>query len=116
MGRQSEHLCDTLRADAPRGFVLWGFELVPRQFGNFVALCLYRWEIIVRDSAIFGLIGVATLGFHVDAAIQQLRIDRAVVLLLAMGGLTLVIDTISTRLRERMRLTGLQDGEFTRPR
>lgn len=116
MGRQSEHLCDTLRPDAPRGFVLWGFELLPRQFGSFVALCLYRWEIIVRDSAIFGLLGVATLGFHVDAAIQQVRIDRAVVLLLAMGGLTLAIDTVSTHLRKRMRLAKLPTEDIASPR
>lgn len=116
MGRQSELLCDTLRPDAPRGFVLWGFELLPRQFGHFIALCLYRWEIIVRDSAIFGLIGVATLGFHVDAAIQQLRIDRAVLLLLAMGGLTLVIDTVSGRLRKRMRPAQRPGEMFAGPR
>lgn len=104
MGRQAEGLCADLRPDAPRGSVLWGYELLPRQSASFLALCLYRWEIIVRDSAIFGLIGVATLGFHVDAAIQTLRIDRAVALLLAMGGLTLAIDTLSTHLRRRMRL------------
>ncbi len=109
MGRRSELLSRSLRDDAPRGLTLWGYELVPRQFGVFLALCLYRWEIIVRDSAIFGLIGVATLGFHVDAAIQQLRIDRALVLLLAMGGLTLLIDTVSERLRKALRLAAVPE-------
>lgn len=111
LGRQAEEISAGLRPDAPRGFTLWGFELVPRQFANILALLLYRWEIIVRDSAIFGLIGVATLGYHVDAAIQQLRIDRAVVLLLAMGGLTLVIDSLSHWLRRRMRLASVPGGE-----
>ncbi|WP_233857750.1 PhnE/PtxC family ABC transporter permease [Cereibacter sphaeroides] len=105
LGRQSEGICATLRPDAPRGLTLWGYELLPRLFANILALLLYRWEIIVRDSAIFGLIGVATLGFHVDAAIQELRIDRALVLLSGMVALTLVIDAISRRLRHRLRLT-----------
>ena len=30
----------------------------------------YRREIVVRDSAIFGILGVATSGYHVDDAIS----------------------------------------------
>lgn len=112
LGRQSEGLCATLRPDAPTGLTLWGYELFPRLFANFLALLLYRWEIIVRDSAIFGLLGITTLGFYVDAAIQELRIDRAVVLLLAMGGLTLVIDTLSKVLRASMRLMDMPSEEY----
>jgi phosphonate transport system permease protein len=51
---------------------------VPRLYGQFLAFMLYRWEIIVRESAIFGILGVATLGFYVDAAISELRFDVAV--------------------------------------
>ncbi|RMJ20410.1 hypothetical protein PHISP_08720, partial [Aspergillus sp. HF37] len=76
LGRQATGL--TLRADAPRGLTLWGWEIVPRLFGPFVALCLYRWEIIIRESAIMGILGIATLGFYLDDAIGELRIDRAV--------------------------------------
>lgn len=39
-------------------------------------------EIIVREGTIFGILGVATLGWHVDAAISELRFDVAVVLIL----------------------------------
>ena len=28
----------------------------------------YRWEIILRESAILGILGVYTLGFYVDSA------------------------------------------------
>jgi phosphonate transport system permease protein len=31
---------------------------------------LYRREIVVRDSAIFGILGVATSGYHVDDAMS----------------------------------------------
>ncbi len=84
--------------------------MFPRLWASFLALLLYRWEIIVRDGAIFGLIRVATLGFHVDAAIQELRVDRAVILLLAMGGLTLGIDTVSRALRSGLRLFTVPGG------
>ncbi|MBB3713443.1 phosphonate transport system permease protein [Limimaricola variabilis] len=113
MGRQGDALTPRLRSDAPRGVRLAAWELLPRLSGNFFALCLYRWEIIVRDSAILGLLGVATLGFHIDAAMQELRTDRAVLLLGVVALLTLGIDALSGWIRGRMRLSapGMRKAE-----
>jgi len=99
LGRQSAHVHESLRQDAPRGIVLYAYELLPRIYGSFLALCLYRWEIIVRESAIVGLLGIATLGFYVDRAIQEIRIDRAVILLLVTMLATVAIDYISRKFR-----------------
>lgn len=99
LGRQADAMHEELRPDAPRGIVLYAYELLPRVYGSFLALCLYRWEIIVRESAIVGLLGIATLGFYVDIAIQEIRIDRALVLLLVCVLATLAIDAASRRLR-----------------
>lgn len=100
LGRQARDL--TLRSDAPRGLTLWGWEIAPRLFGSFVALCLYRWEIIIRESAILGLLGVATLGFYLDDAIVALRMDRAVVILVATALVTILIDALSRGIRARI--------------
>ena len=102
MGRQADGL--VLRPDAPRGLDLYGYEVVPRLYGQFLAYVLYRWEIIVRESAIFGILGVRTLGFHVDAAIQELRLDAAVVLIVVTGGLSMGIDALSRAMRRRLRI------------
>lgn len=102
LGRDAQELVAKLRVDAPKGLTLWGYELVPRLFGTFVALCLYRWEIIVRETAVMGLLGVMTLGFFVDSAVSELRLDRAIVLLFAGGCLTVAIDWISVNLRSRL--------------
>ena len=85
MGRHADTLDH--RPDAPRGLNLYAYDTTPRLYGQFLAYCLYRWEIIVRESAIFGILGVATLGYYVDAAISELRFDVAVVLILATVGL-----------------------------
>ncbi|WP_410219534.1 PhnE/PtxC family ABC transporter permease [Paracoccus sp. (in: a-proteobacteria)] len=100
LGRQAEGL--TLRPDAPTGLTLWGWEIVPRLFGPFVALCLYRWEIIIRESAIMGILGIATLGFFLDDAIGELRLDRAVIILAATGLVTAGIDALSRGIRGRL--------------
>jgi phosphonate transport system permease protein len=107
LGRQSEGLHEGLRADAPRGLDLYTYELLPRVYGSFLALCFYRWEIIVRESAILGLLGVATLGFYVDKAIQEIRVDRAVLLLLVTIFATHLIDLASRALRARLGIQSL---------
>lgn len=92
-----------LRSDAPHGITLWGWEFAPRLTGTFLALCLYRWEIVLRETAVMGLLGIPTLGFFVDAAIAELRVDRALILLVACAAMTATVDIASTRLRRATR-------------
>lgn len=105
MGRHADAL--DYRPDAPNGLNLYAYDTAPRLYGQFLAYNLYRWEIIVRESAIFGILGVATLGYHVDAAISELRFDVAIVLILAMVGICALIDMLSRRLRKDLRLSTL---------
>lgn len=105
MGRHADAL--DYRPDAPRGLDLYAYETVPRLYGQFLAFMLYRWEIIVRESAIFGILGVATLGFYVDAAISELRFDTAFALIAATVLLSAAIDAGSRRLRRALRIDTL---------
>ncbi len=105
MGRHADGL--TYRPDAPRGLNLYAYETVPRLYGQFLAYLLYRWEIILRESAIFGILGVATLGFYVDAAIAELRLDVAAVLILATALLAIAVDAGSRALRRSLRIADL---------
>ena len=105
MGRHADTL--HYRPDAPRRVDLYFWETLPRLYGQFLAYALYRWEIIVRESAIFGILGVRTLGYHVDAAISELRLDVAVILIVSTAALSLAIDALSRALRRRLRLDTL---------
>lgn len=93
-----------LRPDAPHGLDRYAYEILPRIYGQFLAFLFYRWEIIMRESAILGILGVRTLGFYVDSAIAEFRFDRAVVLILVTGAVNLGIDALSRTLRARQRL------------
>ena len=105
MGRHADGI--PYRADAPTGLDLYAYETVPRLYGQFLAYLLYRWELILRESAIFGILGVATLGYYVDAAISELRLDVAVVLIVATAGMTVAVDALSRGLRRRLRIGDL---------
>ena len=49
-----------------------------------------------------GLLGIATLGFFIDSAVAELRLDRALVLLVVTGAITAGADAASRAVRSRM--------------
>ena len=105
LGRQSDQLA--LRVDAPKGANLYFYQTTPTLYGQFLAYLLYRWELILRESAIFGILGIKTLGYYVDAAISELRIDTAALLLVGVAALSMSVDAFSRHLRRRLRIEAL---------
>jgi phosphonate transport system permease protein len=105
LGRQAEAITPNLRPDAPKGFNLYAYEYVPQLYGNFLAYSFYRWEIILRESAIVGILGVKTLGFFVDGAITEIRMDRAVILIAITVLATFVVDWVARTIRRRFKLS-----------
>jgi len=93
------------RPDKPRGLDLYAYEVVPRVYGQFLAFLFYRWEVIFRETAILGMLGIYTLGFFVDSAFQDIRFDRAVALILVTALINIGIDASSRFIRSRLRLT-----------
>jgi phosphonate transport system permease protein len=95
-----------LRIDAPRkrtGRYL--FEILPRVFGQFVAFLFYRWEVMMRESAILGILGIYTLGFFIDSAIADNQLDKAMLLILITALLNMGIDTLSQVIRRRLKIS-----------
>ena len=95
-----------LEIDAPRKRVnRYLYEIVPRIYGQFLAFLFYRWEVMMRESAILGLLGIYTLGFYIDSAIADDHIDKAVLLILVTAGLNMGIDSISQFVRRRLKIS-----------
>ena len=81
------------------------FEILPRVYGQFLAFLFYRWEIMMRESAIFGILVVYTLGFFIDTAMSDDKLDTAILFLLITALINMLIDTISQVLRRRMKIS-----------
>jgi len=90
-----------LRADAPTGWNCYFYELLPRLYGQFLSFTLYRWETILRETAILGMLGIPTLGFFIDSAFEDFRLDRAVLLIAASAVLNIVAERLAHWLRHR---------------
>lgn len=94
-----------LRPDHPMGINLYAFEMLPRIYGQFLAYLFYRWEVIMRETAILGILGIATLGFFIDSALSEIRLDRAIFLIVVTAVLNIGIDILSRRIRGRLHLS-----------
>ncbi len=107
LARFSEPL--QLRDDACKGVNRYAYEILPRIYRQFLALLFYRWEVIMRESAILGILGITTLGFYIDSAIEEFRFDRAALLILASALLNMAVDTLARYLRRRLHLVTTAD-------
>ena len=102
IGRYTETV--SLRQDAAKGLNRYAYEVLPRVYRPMLALLFYRWEVIMRETAILGILGIATLGFYVDSAFADLRFDRAILLIAITALLNICVDAISRSVRSRLRL------------
>ncbi len=79
----------------------FAYYYVPVLYQRFLAYCFYRWEIIIRETAMLGVLGIPTLGFYIDSAFEFLRFDVALILIAASASLTITADVVSRKLRHR---------------
>ncbi len=98
-----------LRPDHASGAALYLYEALPRIYRQFLAFLFYRWEVIMRETAILGILGIHTLGFYIDSAFEEFRFDRALLLILLTAALNMLVDSASRRLRHRLSLANLPD-------
>ena len=99
-----------LRSDASKGLNRYTYEVLPRIYRHFLAILFYRWEVIMRESAILGILGITTLGFYIDSAFEEFRFDRAALFILASAFLNMAIDTFARTLRRRLHLKTTVDN------
>ena len=96
----------SLTADASkRRLNRYLYEILPRIYGQFLAFLFYRWEVMMRESAILGILGVYTLGFYIDSAISDNQLDKAIVLIVITALLNIGIDTTSQVVRRRLKIS-----------
>jgi len=102
LGRYTDEI--NLRVDASRGATLYFYEVLPRIYRQFLAFLFYRWEVILRETAILGILGIATLGFYIDSAFETFRFDVALSLILVSAALNMAVDQFARYLRRRLQL------------
>lgn len=105
LARNSEQI--KLRIDAPSAINLWSYQLQPQLYPRFLAWLFYRFEVILRESAILGMLGITTLGFYIDSAFEALHFDIALLLILTTAIINMSINYASLQITKSMNIDKL---------
>ncbi|MFD2171546.1 phosphonate ABC transporter, permease protein PhnE [Tumebacillus lipolyticus] len=79
-----------------------GFAVVPQALPAFVAYVFYTFEVCVRASAILGLVGAGGIGLVLNTALAMYQYTHVASIILFTLIIVILIDTISTRIREKL--------------
>ena len=89
-----------LPLDVARGKInCFFFHILPQIYNSFLGNLFYRWEVMVRESSILGVLGIYTLGFYIDSAISDDKMDKVIFLIMCMSIINIVIDSVSNKVR-----------------
>jgi phosphonate transport system permease protein len=80
---------------------IW-FGVIPQVLAQFTAYMLYTFEINVRAAAVLGLVGAGGIGLVLDETLGLLQYQKTCSIILFTLVLVLIIDFISTKLREKL--------------
>ncbi|MEF2966748.1 phosphonate ABC transporter, permease protein PhnE [Paenibacillus sp. M1] len=78
------------------------YGVVPQIRSHFVSFVLYTFEINVRAAAVLGLVGAGGIGHYYEVTLGFLEYDKTCMIILFTLAVVLVIDYVSTKLREKL--------------
>jgi phosphonate transport system permease protein len=78
----------------------WG--VLPQAMPEIVAFWLYRFEINIRASAVLGVVGAGGIGSMLSETLRYKEFGQAGMAFIVVVGVTLLIDAISGRIRQRI--------------
>jgi phosphonate transport system permease protein len=78
------------------------YAIVPQVRPVFAGVCIYRWDINVRESTVLGIVGAGGLGFVLNEAILGLEWDRVGLILIVVLLVVLASEALSAFLRRRV--------------
>ncbi|MGL1957560.1 MAG: ABC transporter permease [Colwellia sp.] len=87
----------------------FSYHIMPNIYPGMMALMFYRFEIIVRETAVFGILGIMTLGFYIDSSFSEIRYSNALVLIGCTALINVLVDVISRRLLKLPKINQLSD-------
>ena len=93
----------SLKAQGTPTLSLFLYAILPLSLPQFLAYCLYRWEVCLRESVIVGLVGAGGLGRLLSEQVSSFDYSGIVLTLVCFILLTVLVDGISQRLRKWLR-------------
>jgi phosphonate transport system permease protein len=78
------------------------YAVLPQVRPVFTGVCVYRWDINIRESTVLGLVGAGGIGFALNEAILGLEWSRVGLILVVVLAVVIVSEAVSAVLRGRV--------------
>ena len=78
------------------------YAVLPQIKPVFAGVCIFRWDINIRESTVLGLVGAGGIGFALNEAILGLEWSRVGMILLVILGAVVASEAASAYLRDRL--------------
>jgi phosphonate transport system permease protein len=93
---------EALQAAGAGRVQIFFYGILPRVLPQFLAYCLYRWEVNIREAIILGYVGAGGLGQQIQIAISLFLENKLLTLILAIYVMVTLVDYLSACLRRRL--------------
>ena len=78
------------------------YGVLPQVLPLFLSYVLYRLESNIRAATVLGFVGAGGIGFYLQTYLRMIDYPAASTVLLVTVAMVIVVDTVSSRLRERL--------------
>ncbi len=76
------------------------FGILPQIMPAFASICVFRWDINVRESTVLGLVGAGGLGLALESSLNVLAWPQVTVILIMILATVVVSEWIAARVRK----------------
>ena len=94
-----ESQVEAVRATGASPAQVMAYGMVPQLLPAFATICVFRWDINIRESTVLGLVGAGGLGLALEASLNVLAWPQVTVILLLILGTVLVSEWVTARAR-----------------
>ena len=93
---------DAITATGATRLQVLRFGVLPQVLPLFLSYVLYRLETNIRAATVLGFVGAGGIGFYLQTYLRLIDYPAASTVLLVTVGMVMVVDAVSSRLRDRL--------------
>ena len=102
LDEQSSHTKSILESKGSSSIKAWFFGTLTPAIPDLLSYALYRYECSIRSAAILGFVGIETIGYHIETAMEDANMNEVWTLLYALLATILIVERISYFIRKKI--------------
>ena len=80
--------------------ITWG--VFPQIAPTLAGICVFRWDINIRESTVLGLVGAGGMGLKLNAALNTLAWPKVTMILIVIFTTVIVSEWVTMKLRQKL--------------